>query len=139
MRRYDRAIAEQNRSGTGPRIDEGQRLARARAVGAVRFRREAVAAMLRDAVNQAGVKPTMTAVAYMSNYGQKVFGILHRTRTGKSVQRERLLARAEAALEKQGVLPLAALRFISAAVHRLYEKMEQSGELDWQPGTRGRA
>jgi transcriptional regulator with XRE-family HTH domain len=130
---YDIAVEVERAKHAKPKVDPLKRLARARAAGAAQFRREVVSKMLADAVNHAGVRQTMTVVAHLSDYGQKVFGILYRTRGRKPSTRERLLAEAESWLVGQDVLPQEAIRYIGDAVRRLYDRMELEGDLDWQP------
>lgn len=131
--RAEASLARADKKQGKPPPDPAKRLARARRNAAAAFRRQVLEKVLNREVNNAGVKPTMTAVSYLKTHAHKVFRILYRTRRSKPVRREELLQAAEAWMVSMKVLPLSAIQYIAGIAQAVFERLERSGDLDWLP------
>jgi transcriptional regulator with XRE-family HTH domain len=130
---YDIGVEAEREAHEKPKLDPLKRLARAKAAAAAAFRREVVRSMLTDAVEHAGVRLTHVTRIHLTDYGHKVFRILYSTRRSRPERREKLLAEAEAWMAGFNVLPLEALQFIQGAMRKVYDRMVETGDINWQP------
>ncbi|UCG42933.1 MAG: helix-turn-helix domain-containing protein [candidate division WOR-3 bacterium] len=86
-------------------------------------------------LNRLRLSPASSVRQQLAVHGRKVWGILNRTRLKNQERRASLLAQAADRLKQEHLAPVDLARTVAQQVTELFDRMEQSGELDKYPTT----
>lgn len=137
IQRYDRSSAHQHQNQGRPPEPVELRTRRARKLAAAHEQRRRLQQTLQTGVDSEGLGTTLNLIQrhHLLTFGQKLWGILSRTRKRATGRRESLLQDATDWIRQQHVLPEPAIEWTHRATIKLFQEQERKGELDRLPRT----
>lgn len=135
--KYDHSVAWVRQAQGKPPEPVELRTLRARKLAAAHERRRRLLEVLRKGINREEFGAGLNTIQrhHLLTFGQKLWGILCRTRTRSTGRREPLLEEATRWIRSQNVLPEPAIEWTHRTVTSFFGELERKGELDRLPAS----